>query len=212
MKPKAFLLSFLTTLAISLLTIGSLACGGASSEGTAEADETHDERAATHDDEASDEPVDAPSETVTTKRTRYQIQYPAGWALMETPPHGVDTLARSPHDGDNDAFQENMNVVVEKLPQAMTTPEFAMATTAGMQQLIKGFELISTNEVRLEDGTQAIEAVYKSHFQSELHHIATMLADKSDHGYVITGTASPDAFADYAPRFRQSAKSFTLKK
>ncbi len=183
------------------------ACGGSE---TGASDATDADKTDPQEQTEADASEESESEAVTRKGTHYEIQFPTGWKLKVPPPNGVDSIALSPSE-EGDDFQENLNVVIEQLPQPMTTPEFAMAVTSGMQQLIKGFSLISTNEVRLKGGTQAIEAVYKSNFQQELHHIAVMLADKSKRGFVITGTATPDSFPKFAPVFRKSAKSFKIK-
>lgn len=188
------------------LFIGAIiACGGSAT--SAETGGSEEQSAQTGDRSTSD--GESSEEGPIARGANYELQYPSGWSMAETPPSGVDSLANAPRDEAGD-FQESINVVIRELPQPMTTPEFGMAVTSSMHQAVKGFELISTNEVRLESGGQAMEIVYKSNYETEIHHIAVMLTDKENRGYIITAASTPNNFKSMAPTLRTSLRSFKL--
>ena len=143
-----------------------------------------------------------------TREHGFGIIPPAGWETQEgTGMPGVAFL--SPPQGPGDMFRENVNVVVEKLPSAMTTEEYAKACSDMMAIGMTDFRSVSETAVEV-NGRTAMRYVSTYRVGSNDIKAISYLTAKGKKGYVITCTALPNSFDEFEKTFEECCRTFMV--
>ncbi|MFC5470156.1 PsbP-related protein [Cohnella suwonensis] len=125
------------------------------------------------------------------------IDYPSDWTLVENV-GGAVAAFMSPKDGDDDKFQENVNVVVQDLEgQDVTLEQYAQITKDQIGQLITDAEMIGEESMDADDGTKLYSLLYSGNqgeFNLNWQQVFTIVDGKA---YILTYTAEPDQFDKY---------------
>lgn len=153
----------------------------------------------------------APSEPgryVSTK-DKYSIVYPEGWELKEGM-MGTSSIALSPQEGETDTFRENINVVVERLPTAMSLDRYHDANVTELKRILGEDAEIDVADVELGD-VNARRLDYSMTMGQLRTRALAFLAVSGKRGYVITCSALPDTLDRYRGTFEEAAETFRFE-
>ena len=144
------------------------------------------------------------------------VQYAAGFAM--TVPDGWEVLrdigamrmiVRAPSEGPADTFLENVNVVIDGLPATMTTEAWDALNRSQMQTMLPGFIAGDTSFVEIgERSVRQIAYGYQQGGRTLRGLSYTLLV--ADRAYILTATATEEAFEKFEPTFQAVIESFRL--
>ncbi len=140
---------------------------------------------------------------------RFSIKFPQDW---ETKKGGMGTvvMAFSPQEGPADGFRENVNVVVEELPRAISLQEYTELSLVNMRKLLTDFQMQESGDTSI--GPNSAKWYIYSHRSGSVK--ATVLQYflvKDRRAYVISTAAEPGQFSRYKPRFEEIAQTFRVQ-
>ena len=88
------------------------------------------------------------SDWQTFKKDNYKIQYPNDWRLVEVGDKHALFYIIAPSFGNNDAFNDNVNLVVEQLDEKNNTlAKFAKANERKVEHYVTDSEIISNETI-----------------------------------------------------------------
>ena len=139
----------------------------------------------------------------------YSISAPDGWTKKDTVISGVKrTSIKSPDDGSEDRFKENVNVNSEEA-KGYDAKSYAEANRTTMINQFPGMEFLSEGETMIGN-LPAKWYIYSFNYSGyELQNIAYFIV-KNDIGYVITCTALKTTFDRFQADFKTCANSFRI--
>lgn len=140
----------------------------------------------------------------------YTIQAPDGWTEGDTTVSGAKlTTIKSPSDGPEDNFMENITVVTED-SKGYDLNSYTSTNRKNMNTQLENLNFLS--EENLTIGSVAAKAVVYSFSYSgfALKNTAYFLV-KDNIGYVITCTAQSKTFDQFQPAFKKCVNSFLIK-
>lgn len=141
-----------------------------------------------------------------SKEKGFTIILPAGWEQQKDM-MGAEVVAISAAEGANDTFRENINVVVEKLPQKMVTKDYYKSSLDVLKKVFIEFKLEKTGQAKV-NGREFYYTIFTHKMNDVAAKILQYLAVNGDTAYVITASAAPDKFDKYKPIFEKSIQSF----
>ncbi len=145
----------------------------------------------------------------TYEGTGYSINYPAGWEVKQGT-GGIDSYALSPLEGANDKFQENINILLETLPQGMSVQEYITGAIEAAKQGMKGLNVISRKKITV-DGQPGELMVYEHTYNGIKLNAGQAIVIKNGNVYIITLSALNETYGTYAPYLDAALKSMKLK-
>ena len=128
----------------------------------------------------------------------FSVKVPLGWYALYAGSPTVFQLF-SPLEAD-DSFQENANLMVEKLPRLYTVKEYQDASIQYLPSLFSDFQVIER-----QDNYHIYHAALN---QVEIVGMQ-MIFIKEKEAYTITFSAKPDTFERFRDSFFAIAQSFT---
>ena len=144
------------------------------------------------------------------------VQYDAGFVLAV--PDGWEVLrdigamrliVRAPSEGPADTFLENVNVVIDGLPATMTTEAWDDLNRSQMQAMLPGFVAGDTSFVEIgERSARRVAYTYQQGGRTLRGLSYTLLV--ADRAYILTATATEEAFEQFEPTFQTVVESFRL--
>ncbi|BBI31446.1 PsbP-related protein [Cohnella abietis] len=193
------------SVALGLLALALSACGGNSKEeknspspyvsASPSASATSSESpSASPSSEAS---VAAGFKLFESKENGTSIQYPESWTTQENIPGAIIAFL-TPLEGENDKFQESVNIVVQDLGgQAITLEQYGELSKQSLPQFITDMELIDAELAKTDAGTEFYTLEYtgkQGAFDLHWRQIVTISGGKA---YILSYTAEPDSFDKY---------------
>ncbi|MGE5528801.1 MAG: hypothetical protein ACM3X6_06635 [Patescibacteria group bacterium] len=138
----------------------------------------------------------------------FSLELPADWEASKGP-LGVPLVAISPAESGNDTFRENVNVILDELPEAVSIDAYMAASVAEMKKYLTDFQGHEEGRIDLSD-LPAGWLVYSHRMgQVKLKNLAyAILAGKTC--YTITCSATPESFGRFRKAFDQICRSFKL--
>ncbi|MFC1704496.1 PsbP-related protein [Candidatus Omnitrophota bacterium] len=140
----------------------------------------------------------------------FSILLPRVWAKIEGF-SGTVILAKSPREGGDDMFQENINVVVVSAPQEMQPDTFFEMFKNETLKTVPG------NEYDIEEGAMKAGPDLGRYliFSSDGEHmsIRTLVGVwvKNGMAYIITCTSQDIAYSEYRSVFKHAMRSLRIK-
>lgn len=64
----------------------------------------------------------------------YELKFPDTWEINSSGMMGTDVIGLTPMEGNDDNFRENINVVLENLPEGITAQEYLDANITNMKK------------------------------------------------------------------------------
>lgn len=154
-------------------------------------------------------PANKGKETFTSREKGFTISLPGGWEQKKDV-MGAVIVAISPLEGPKDIFRENVNVVVEDLATPMSSKDYFNNSVRVLKQLFKDFKLEKQGVAKINN-----RDFHWSMFTHRLGEVKAKVLQymvvNGKRAYVITCSATPDAFKHYQARFEESAKSFRFE-
>ncbi|MEL7427699.1 MAG: hypothetical protein AAFN81_32205 [Bacteroidota bacterium] len=127
----------------------------------------------------------------------FEVDYPSTWRLDASKTMGPVVFFYSPPEGDNDQFQENVNLLIQELGSTeIDLKEYTKLT----KEQVKDWEaeIIRMDQIKdTEDGIP--EGIYEytaNQFGMELH-ILQRVKIKDGKAYLLTYTAGQDTYDQY---------------
>lgn len=142
----------------------------------------------------------------------FRLEIPEDWTIGEgfsNQKLDFVVIALSPEDRKEDAFIENMNVLVEDLGKPVTLEQYFMWNLVGLMQELPSFHVHEKGNVMV-DGVKMAVVVYSWDLEKEKTATYQFIFVKDDKGYVITFSAEPEQFDEYRPTFDTIARSFSF--
>jgi len=125
------------------------------------------------------------------------ITVPEGWLAQHTNSTTVFILY-SPVE-ENDVFQENANLTIEKLPTKYTEKEYLAATQSLISKIYTNFRVIENKtDYHIISGNLNGSDIMQIQYVSI----------KDNTAYIMTYTSTPDDFARYLDIFKSIQKTF----
>lgn len=146
------------------------------------------------------------------KEKGFTMSFPKGWEQKEGV-MGSTIIAVSPSNGKKEKFRENINVVVEKLPQRMTTKTYYTESLKVLKKLFTDFKLEKSghnpaDRMVASEKTEIYWSVF-SHRMGKIHaRVLQYMTVKGTQAFVITCSAAPDTFEKLRPSFEAAVRTF----
>jgi hypothetical protein len=181
------------------LILSGVACAGGGGGATSTASAT-----TSPSDKASDEEFASHSDS----KNGFTIQYPMDWE-KQVGALGSAVLILSPREGDSDQFRENVNVLVQKLPDRMTLDQYTKLSLDQAPKLITRFDLLDQGSTQVA-GRPAHRVHYRGEqgaFLLEWEQVWTVLGGQA---FILTYTAERDRYSTYLRPAEAMFASFRL--
>jgi hypothetical protein len=123
---------------------------------------------------------------------------------------GAAVIALAPRAGEEDAFQENVNVVVENLARPMPPREYWQGSRDAMSRMLRDFKGGQVRDVTI-DQRPWVAADYTHRTEMSRLKVLVFLGVYGRTGYVITCTAALGAYDSYRDQFDTVAHSFRIE-
>jgi len=125
----------------------------------------------------------------------FTLQYPKDWE-KQAGAMGSAVLILSPREGDSDTFRENVNVLVQTLPDKMTLDQYTKLSLDQAPKLISRFDLLDQGPTQLA-GRPARRVHYRGEqgvFRLEWEQVWSVLEGQA---FVLTYTAERARYGTY---------------
>jgi hypothetical protein len=145
------------------------------------------------------------------KKDNYSIKFPENWTLDSTHKSGTDFIILSPQSSEEDAFKENLNLVVQDLSGLnFDLYNFTQLSEQQIQNYMDESELIE-NE-RLKKGQQEYQhLVYTAKNAGHVLRFEQYYWIINEKAYVLSFTAELTEFENYKDISKRILDSFVIK-
>lgn len=134
---------------------------------------------------------------------------PKGWEVKENY-QNIPVFFMSPIEGENDLFQENINMVSEVAP-GYSLQEYYEANITGINQYLTDFKIIKEPVNVTINDHKFKKMVYQHSSQGYTFKVLIFFAINNGKGYVINCTASTDSFDKYYYDFNSFMETFKFE-
>jgi len=148
--------------------------------------------------------VDAPADFKTYSGDAFEIQYPSEWTVREEPQY---VLFTAPTSGENDALQENLNVVLA--PTDLSLEEFVQ-TALGDSFESGNAQLADSRETTLS-GYPARQVSYTEKTGDTTLAYLQVISVQNGQAVIVTFASTPETIEAYLAQAVQMFTSFKLK-
>ncbi len=139
----------------------------------------------------------------------YSISAPEGWMQKDTIMSGLKlTMIKSPIDGKDDMFRENVTVTTEDA-KGFDLKDYTEANRKTMSSQMTGVEFLTKGETTI-GSLPAKWFLYKFDYSGYMLKNTVYFMVKNDIGYVITCTALESNFEKFQTGFKTCVNSFTV--
>jgi hypothetical protein len=147
----------------------------------------------------------------THKTEGFSVMIPAKWEIQEDVVYQVykiPVIAIRPQ-AKNNAFRENLNVTIDKIPPGTETQEYLDANLEQMGKGLGEFKAIEKGDLK-KGFTDAKYLVYSHREKADdvVMKVVVFIYVLGDKGYCLTCTASVDSYKNYQDLFFEIGKSF----
>jgi len=146
----------------------------------------------------------------TNQEKKFSLRLPRDWERKENL-MGSAVVAIGPQGKSSEDFRENINVVVEDLPNAMTSKEYFDVSLKVLKRLFTDFQLEKSGSLKLNQ-KDAYWVVFTHRMGKVKAKVLQYMLVDGLKAYVITSSSAPQKFSKYQHLFEEVAKSFSLSK
>jgi serine/threonine-protein kinase len=141
------------------------------------------------------------------------IKYPENWEQTGTPDRITGNLVKfmSPKENDADTYTENLNLIVQDLPESRRELEqFTTFYLDEIKQYHQGFQIIAQDKKLLanQPANQVIYTLTEEGINLKRLQIWTI---KNNKAYIITYTADGDKYTKYLSTIQTMINSFAIQ-
>jgi hypothetical protein len=148
-------------------------------------------------------------EFTTLSKSTYSIKYPSTWVADENADAKGFTI-KSPTEGQEDVFVENLNLAIEKLTSfGYTAQDYAAFSKGYLPQKIKNFTVITNKKGTLGKDSWFMEfkgLQNNKKLQWKQYYIVV-----NSKVHILTFTAEPDKYKNYLPVANAMMASYKAK-
>ena len=149
------------------------------------------------------------AERYNNSKDDFSIKFPKEWENKEGF-MGTDVISLSPRENAADQFRENVNVVVEKIPDGMSLNDYFDTNLPKLSKVIRDFQQVETGNTIINDNV-AEWLIYTGsigtiNLKSKQYYIV-----HDNKGYVITCSATPGTYDNFKNVFDEIVQSFQFK-
>lgn len=138
----------------------------------------------------------------------FSVNYPSDWVMREGL-MGTAVIFLSPLENKNDAFMENINIVVQDLTQPVTLEEYVAVSVQQLRQIVVDGTILSIRRSQL-DGRPCAEIIYTGRqVQFTLKWLCRVVLVQ-DRAYSLTYTAEMNRFDAWLDTVDQIFDSFKV--
>jgi len=145
----------------------------------------------------------------TLSKSTYSIKYPSTWIADENADAKNFTI-KSPTEGQEDVFVENLNLAIEKLPTfGYTAQEYAAFSKSYLPQKIKNFTVLTNKKGTLGKDSWFMEfkgLQNNKKLQWKQYYIVV-----NSKVHILTFTAEPAQYKNYLPVVNAMMASYKVK-
>ena len=136
----------------------------------------------------------------------FSIKVPDTWNTSEGL-MGTNLAILSPLEGKDDAFSDNITIIIQELPMTMDLDEYFEAGKASSASILDNYTELEHEKIQL-DNKETIEYTYTYTMGGQdLKGIAYIFLDGTI-SYLINGSSTASGFDEYVDAFKETAKSF----
>lgn len=139
----------------------------------------------------------------------YTIDFPSNWEIRKGT-GGIDVYALSPLDGVQDKFQENINIVLENVPQGISNKEYVDLSIDNAKKGLTGFNVVSRKKTTI-GGMPAEQMVYEHTYKGTKISAGQAIVIHKSKAYVITLSTMTQTYGVYAPYFEAALKTLKFR-
>ncbi len=139
------------------------------------------------------------------ENSEYTLEYPSDWTKQEFTEGIMIFYAPSKED----IFNENLNAMIQNLPQPMTLPEYTELSINQIGQLIENSEIIESTSTTL-NGNEAYKIVYSGKMGSIYLKWMQVWTIKNNKAYILSYTAEIDKYSEYLDTIQTIINSFEI--
>ncbi|OPZ97011.1 MAG: hypothetical protein BWY72_01411 [Bacteroidetes bacterium ADurb.Bin416] len=146
------------------------------------------------------------------KAAGFSLDYPATWEMVSPPPTGMAALVVTPQTSEDDAFRDNVNVLIQSL-EGTPIQHLDQYVALSVEQITTAFadsKLLTNERVTLQ-GQPAHHMVYTATQNRRLTQFDQYFLVKDAKVYVLTLTCEQSAVATFAKEGRRILTSFTFQ-
>lgn len=142
----------------------------------------------------------------------FSLEYPTTWETVSPPPTGMAALVVTPQSSEEDAFRENVNVLVQNLEgtSIQTLDAYVTLSTEQINTLFANSDVQTSERVTLQ-GQPAHHMVYTALQDRSALYFEQYYLIKDAQAFVVTLTCEQSAVEAYAEEGRRILTSFTLR-
>jgi hypothetical protein len=139
----------------------------------------------------------------------FSLKFPKDWENREGF-MGTDVISLSPKENAGDQFRENVNVVVEPLPDGMDLNGYFNANIPKLSGVVRDFQQNGTGSAIINN-TRAEWLIYTGSIGSITLKAKQYYLVNGNKGYVITCSATPSTYDAYNSIFDTVVNSFQFE-
>lgn len=139
----------------------------------------------------------------------YTITFPSGWEIQKGS-DPIEVFALSPLEGEQDKFQENINIVLEDVPKDMTNQEYIDLSIDNAKKSLSEFKVVSRKKITI-DGQPGEQMVYEHTYKGTKINAGQAIVINKGKSYVVTLSTLNETYAKYAPYLDDSLKTLKFK-
>jgi hypothetical protein len=142
------------------------------------------------------------------KTEGFSVSLPVDWEIqqnVEMQGYKIPLIALRPA-AKGDVFRENLVVVGEKLPFAMTPEQYLKESQKGLSSMLKEFKPLNSGSLKASRSPAAY-LVYTHKVNMDLK-VILFFIPKGDKGYTLSFSTTPASFAKYLDLFMAIGQSF----
>lgn len=147
--------------------------------------------------------------TYRNEKQSFSIKYLKSWEKLENIV-GASVAFRRPKENKADLFLENLNVVVENLPEEkISLDQYNQAALKLLKKALPSIQLVETSQTTLA-GTPAVQNIYTYHDAGPNLRLMQVYTLSNNKAYVISYTATDEHFQKYLPLIQEMLGSFEI--
>ena len=129
---------------------------------------------------------------------KFSVAFPTNWKVNTNQANNILLIALSPLENAGDMFQENTNILVERVPSNMSLDEYYKINIKNLKVNVQSFKELSCTDVTI-GGIAGKKALYT--FTMDSHQIKTLfyVVIKNKLAYLITHTSLPSSLMTPTP-------------
>lgn len=138
-------------------------------------------------------------------KNNFSKKFPKDWGIKEGFMN-TEVIALQPIENEEDDFRENVNVVIEKLPQNINIDEYLNLNIINLNKFFANYNEVERGKTYLED-EEARWLIYSGQMGNYDLKYLVYVAIRKKSAYIITCTSIPEKFDNNRNLFEQISKS-----